>query len=144
MDNQTFRFALRDGDVWEAALSVLMRNYNPTIVDRSAGIISTEWDSFFLNGAAYRNKVSLRLVRYGPNLVDLSIHNNVERLRDASQAGGSLATVGAVWLHSSDPANEVARLIQNMAILLGQPPPILPPNGALAHAGDLDSAVSNR
>jgi hypothetical protein len=61
--------------------------------------------------------------------VDLTVHNNVERLRDASQAAG---TVGAVWLPAPDPANEVGRIVQNMALVLNQPPPVLPPNGALA------------
>lgn len=129
VDKTTFRFDLKEGDVWETALDVLMRNYNVTIVDRQSGIITTEWDSYFLERAVYRNRVSLRLARNSRGGVDLIIHNNVERLRDASRA---TETVGAVWLPADDPANETARIVQNMALLLNQPPPVLPPRSAVA------------
>lgn len=135
VDRQIFRFALREGDVWDAALNVLLRNYNLTIVDRQSGIITTEWDSFFLKGAVYRNKVSLRVSRSNWNNVDVMIVNNVERLRDAAQAAG---TVGAVWLPADDPAGESSRIIQNMALVLNQPPPQLPPNSAVARKSEGD------
>ncbi len=127
IDKQTFRFALKEPEVWDAALNVLMRNYNVTIVDRNSGIITTEWDSFYLNNEVFRNRVSIRIGK--SNVVDVMIHNNVEKLKDASQAAG---TVGAVWLPADDPANEVGRLVQNMALLLNQPPPVLPPSGPVA------------
>lgn len=125
VDKQSYHFAIRDTDVWEAALTVLLRNYNLTIVDRGAGILATEWDSFYLDRAVYRNKLSLRMARTTGGGVDLTLHNSVERLRDAAQAAG---TVGAVWLPSPDPGNEVTRIVQNMALLLNQPPPVVPPN----------------
>ncbi len=127
LDKQTFRFALKEPEVWDAALNVIMRNYNVTIVDRTSGIITTEWDSFYLNNEVFRNRVSIRIGK--SSVVDVMIHNNVEKLKDASQAAG---TVGAVWLPADDPANEVGRLIQNMALLLNQPPPVLPPSSPVA------------
>ncbi len=140
LDKQTFRFALKEAEVWDAALNVLLRNYNVTLVDRNSGIITTEWDSFYLNNEVFRNRVSLRIGK--SNAVDVMIHNNVEKLKDASQVAG---TVGAVWLPADDPANEVGRLIQNMALLLNQPPPVLPPSGPVAKAhsqkGDGDQAT---
>ncbi len=129
LDRQTYRFAIREADVWDRVLDVLLRNYSLTIVDRQAGIVSTEWDSFFLNSAVYRNKLSLRLAKSGNGQTDVTIHNSVERLRDASQAAGA---VGAVWLPAEDPSNEPVRIVQNLAILLNQPPPVLPPNMPLA------------
>jgi len=132
VDRQTFHFALRDGDVWNSALNVLMRNYNLTIVDRQSGVVTTEWDSYFLNGGVFRNRVSLRITRGPSGGTDVMVHNNVEKLRDASAAA---STVGAVWLPSPDPANEVARIVQNMALVLNQPPPVLPPQSAVA-SGD--------
>lgn len=127
VDKQTFRFALKEPEVWDAALNILLRNYNVTIVDRNSGIITTEWDSFYLNNEVFRNRVSIRISK--SSVVDVMIHNNVEKLKDASQAAG---TVGAVWLPADDPANEIGRLIQNMALLLNQPPPVLPPSGPIA------------
>jgi hypothetical protein len=129
VDKQTFRFSLRENDVWDSVLNVLLRNYNLTIVDKASGIVTTEWDTYYLSNAVYRNKVSVRVFKSSWNSVDVTVHNNVERLRDASQAAG---TVGAVWLPSDDPANEVARVVQNMALVLNQPPPVLPPNMAVA------------
>lgn len=130
IDAHTYRFQLREADVWNSALNVLLRNYNLTIVDRQTGIVTTEWDSFYLDNAVYRNKVSLRVAPGSARgAVDVTIHNSVERLRDASQAAG---TVGAVWLPAEDPANETARIVQNMALLLNQPPPVLPPKGMVA------------
>lgn len=139
VDKQTYRFALRESDIWDAALNVLMRNYNVNIVDRTSGIITTEWDSFFLSGNVYRNKVSVRVARNNWNNIDVTVVNNVERLRDASQAAG---TVGAVWLPADDPANEVARIVQNMALVLNQPPPVLPPNTPMVKGSQGDAPSS--
>ena len=132
IDKQTFHFALREGDVWDAALNVLLRNYNLTIVDKNSGIVTTEWDSYFLNQEVFRNRLSLRISRGANNGIDVIVHNNVERLRDASAATGA---VGAVWLPAEDAANETARVVQNMALVLNQPPPVLPPNSVVAGAG---------
>ena len=129
IDQSTYRFLLKEGDVWNGALDVLMRNYNLTIVDKATGIITTEWDSYYLNNAVFRNKVSMRINRSSWNAVDVTIHNNVEKLRDASEAADA---VGAVWLPSEDNANETTRIVQNMALILNQPPPILPPGVAVA------------
>ena len=132
IDKSTYRFTLREPEVWDAALNVLLRNYNLTIVDRSSGIIATEWDSYYLDRAVYRNKLSLRVAR-GSGGVDMTIRNSVERLRDASEAAGA---VGAVWLPTTDPGNEVVRIVQNMAILLNQPPPVVPPQSGAVASGE--------
>jgi len=130
LDKQTYRFAIREDEVWDAVVTVLLRNYNLTIADRSTGIITTEWDSFYLRQAVYRNRLTVRLRRTGASVVDVTLVNNVERLRDASVAASG---VGAVWLPADDAANEVSRIVQNMALALNQPPPVMPP-GMVARA----------
>ena len=45
---------------------------------------------------------------------------------------GESTLVGRVWLPAEDGANEPARLVQNMALLMNQPPPVLPPGQAVA------------
>lgn len=122
LDQNTFRFVIKEPEVWDSALAVLMRNYNVTIIDKVSGIITTEWDSYYLDKEVFRNRISMRLVRQGRDFVDVTIYNNVERLRDASSA---TASHGAVWLPSEDHAHEVERIVQNMASTLGQPPPAL-------------------
>jgi ligand-binding SRPBCC domain-containing protein len=101
VDSQTFRFMLSRDEVWEGLLDVLLKNYNLNIVDKESGIITTEWDSYFLNQNVYRNKISVRVRPAGRKGLDVVIHNNVERL---DQAIGT-ATAG-IWLPSEDSANE--------------------------------------
>ena len=134
LDKQTFRFLVREDEVWDSAVSVLLRNYNLNIVDRPTGIITTEWDSFYLKQAVYRNKLTIRIRRV-VGAVEVTLLNNVERLRDASTAASG---VGAVWLPAEDMAGETGRLVQNMALVLNQPPPLLPPGmlaGQVSEAG---------
>jgi hypothetical protein len=117
IDAQTYRFLLTRDEVWEALIDVLMKNYNLTILDRESGIITTEWDSFVLNDVIYRNKLSVRLRHSGRKSIDVVIHNNVEKLeRIAGQISGA-------WLPSDEVAGETARVAQNMALALRQPPP---------------------
>ena len=129
IDDQTFRVVARDDEVWDAVLDVLLKHYTLTIVDRQSGIVSTEWDTFMRSSTAYRNKLSLRVHKSGRSSVNLTIHNSVERLRGAAEGGGAL---GAVWLPSEDPSQETRRIVQNIAILLDMPPPVFPPEGAVA------------
>jgi hypothetical protein len=126
---QTFRIAAKDEDVWDAVLEVLLRHYTLTIVDRYAGIITTEWDSFMRGKVAYRNRISLRVRRSGRTTVDLTLRNNVERLRGLAEGGGAF---GGVWLSSEDPGQEVRRIVQNLAILLEMPPPVFAPDSLSA------------
>ena len=134
VDTQTFHLSLKEEDVWDSLLNVLMRNYNLNVVDRTSGIVTTEWDSFYLNQIVYRNKVSVRVRKLGRSQVEMIVHNNVEKLQDGSSAG----TVGAIWLPAGDNQKEVGRIVQNVAILLNQPPPTLLP-GMLATDADAPS-----
>jgi hypothetical protein len=126
VDPNTFHFKLAEAEVWDTVLDVLMRNYSLAIVDRNSGVLATDWDSFYLGKSVFRNKLSFRVKKttlsrneaaFG---VDLTVHNSVEKLSDSSQGAFSL---GAVWLPAKDPIEEVHRVIQNMAMLLRQPPP---------------------
>ena len=119
VDERTYRFSMRDDDVWDAALNVLLHNYNLTIVDKDSGVISTEWDTFFRERLVYRNKVTLRVRRLNYRMVEVVIHNATERLQDGTQAG----TVGAVWMPTTDDGRETSRIVRNMAVALGQNPP---------------------
>ncbi|SME91676.1 hypothetical protein [Pseudobacteriovorax antillogorgiicola] len=121
IDKNTFRFHLSFNDVWNTALDVLLENYNLTIVDRRSGVITTEWDSFFLDGKVYRNKVSLRVKKLNYSMVDVTIHNSVESLQNVGHGG-----IASAWLPYPKNAEEMGRIVHNMAINLGQPKPVLP------------------
>jgi len=139
LDNQTYRFLLSEHSVWDAAINVLLRNYNLTIVNEKNRILTTEWDSFYLNDEVFRNKISIRMRKSNYGVVDVTVHNNVEKLSDSSQAVG---TVGAVWLPANDEAKEVSRILQNMALVLNQPPPVFPPGMEIATGINSQEAIS--
>lgn len=121
VDQGTFRCQLGFDRVWDATLSVLLRNYNLAIADRANGLITTEWDSYYLDGKVHRNKVSLRVKRLSGSLVELMIFNNVELLSKLPDGG-----ITEIWLPTDKNKVEVGRIIQNLAIATGQPKPELP------------------
>lgn len=121
VDQSTFRFQLAYDRVWEATLDVLLRNYNLAIADRTNGLITTEWDSYYLAGKVHRNKLSMRVKRMAGSLVEVTIFNNVEMLSKLPDGG-----LTEIWLPTDKNKLEIGRIIQNMAIAMGQPRPELP------------------
>jgi hypothetical protein len=123
INEQTFRFQLNDEKVWSAALDVLMQDYNLLVVDRKSGVISTEWDSFYLDKKIFRNKISVRITRKSWGQANLTIVNKIETLRE----GLAQSADDAIWIPTKDSKSEPARIIQSMALVLQQPQPNLPP-----------------
>ena len=121
IDDNTFRIHLGFETVWNGAIEILIRDYNLNVVDKSSMVITTEWDSVYLEGDVYRNKVSMRLKYVNRSTVDLSVHNNTERLQPDNGKGSA-----QMWLPSGKGAKEIGRLIQNLAVILKQPIPDLP------------------
>ena len=121
IDKNTFRFVLGQPQVWDGAVDVLLRNYNLNIVDKNSGIITTEWDSYYLGDKVYRNKISMLIKRNGWNGVDVIIYNNMEVLKEG--ASGNAPTI---WLPTKGDNRETGRIVQNMATYLNQPAPELP------------------
>ncbi|MFW7378343.1 MAG: hypothetical protein ACOH5I_06020 [Oligoflexus sp.] len=121
LDEQNFRFRLPFEQVWDGAIGVLLRNYNLNIVDQNTGLITTEWDSFFLDQQIYRNKISMRIKKLAWDMVDVTIYNNVEIFRTTGPGG-----IASAWLPTDKGPQEVGRIVQNIAIALRQPAPVLP------------------
>ena len=117
VDKRTFRFRLDFNSVWNSALEVLLHNYNLNIVNKDSGVITTEWDTFFLKESVYRNKISLRIKKSSWNSVDVIVYNNVEALNQ------NATRIGPVWFPAAGDVKEITRLIQNMAVVLNQDPP---------------------
>ena len=117
IDKRTFRFKQDFGSVWNSALEVLLHNYNLNIVDKDSGVITTEWDTFYLKDAVFRNKVSIRVKKTSWKTVDVIVYNNVETLKPNRTA------LSNVWFPARNDNKEVRRLIQNMALVLNQDPP---------------------
>lgn len=119
IDDQTYRFKADKGDLWDSLLSVLLKNYNLNIVDRSSGVITTEWDKFVLNDNYYRNKLSIRVQPISHNLSQITVHNAVEQLQ-RSEVGSGFTNL---WLPVKDEAQETSRIIQNVSVVMNFQPP---------------------
>ncbi|MGE0171682.1 MAG: hypothetical protein AB7T49_02805 [Oligoflexales bacterium] len=117
-----FRFNLNSNEVWDSAINVLLTNYNITTLDRESGLLTTEWDTFYLEGRVYRNKISMHLRKSAWNLVDVIVYNNVETLSGPNPS----QTNSGVWLPTNEGKQEIGRIVQNMALYLKQPKPNLP------------------
>jgi hypothetical protein len=120
MDPGTVRFHASYDRVWSAMLDVLLKNYNLAIADKTNGLVTTEWDSYYLDDRLHRNKLSLHVKKLGPNIVEMLIYNNVESLSRAGETGTE------VWLPIERNKPEIGRVVQNMAISLNLPAPDLP------------------
>ncbi len=120
VDPGTVRFQASYEKVWDAMLDVLLKNYNLSIADKTNGLVTTEWDSYYLDDRVHRNKLSLHLKKIAPNFVEMMIYNNVESLSRAGETGGE------IWLPIDRNKTEIGRVIQNMAISLNLPSPDLP------------------
>jgi hypothetical protein len=139
IDQQTFRFHLRSESVWKAAIDVLIKNYNITMLNRETGLMTTEWDSFYLENKLYRNRVSLHFKRLSWDIVDVTVMNNVETMGFAED--GQLTNI---WLPSEDQAGESMRIVNNMARLLNQPlPSVLTSQGPIAADGTKEASSTN-
>jgi hypothetical protein len=112
LDHKTYRYQVERLKVWKAILDIISPDYNVTVVDLKSGIITTDWDRYYLDGKAFRNRITLRTKRVGKKETTLIINNKVERLKDNN------------WLPSKKESEEVNRIVYNLSKMLGQ---ILPP-----------------
>ena len=113
IDKQTFRFHAGEALVWEAALGVLVRDYNLTVVDRTSGLMTTEWDSSASPDAPRRNKISLLIRRTSWQSVEVTIHNSEEVFGTGVNEG--------IWSKAGDGSAETLRVAKNIALRLGAP-----------------------
>ncbi len=115
LKNGRYQINASSSSVFESALNTILNNYTLNIVSRETGVISTNWDSYYIGDTVYRNRVSLRIRYRSRSQSEIIVHNTVEKLKDGSAAG----TVGAVWLPASDQAEEVNRIVKNIGFELG-------------------------
>lgn len=121
VNKQTFLFQQDQDKVWNAAIDVLMGNYNLNIVDPRSGVITTEWDRFYYDNGVYRNKISIRVEQKGFQGTLVTLLNNVETLKLGEQSG---ASASSIWLPSNDISGEFDRVIKSMAQLVDLTPPL--------------------
>ena len=121
IDKNRFRIHQTYSRVWDCTIDLMLKNYNLNIANKSSGLITTEWDSFYLDGKVYRNKLSIRVKKLNWNMVDVIVYNNVEILADNTGNSGPM-----IWLPEHDGKPEIGRIITNLAILLRMGKPNIP------------------
>ena len=87
IDKNRFRIHKTYSRVWDNILDLVLKNYNLNIADKNSGLITTEWDSYYLNNKVFRNKLSIRVKQPNWNMVDVIVYNNVEILADNREPG---------------------------------------------------------
>ncbi len=104
---QKFRYDASYDKVWSSALKVLIGHYNINIIDRKSGVITTEWDSFYLDRGVFRNKVSLLLEPSDHGKVEVRVYNNIEYLSEKDNK--------ALWLPAPDDYQESGRIAREIS-----------------------------
>jgi hypothetical protein len=94
-------------------LDVLGKNYHILVLDEKSGVISTDWDSFYLEGQTLRNKVSVRVSQQDEGTTKVLLANNEEVLKEKA------SNSGYIWLPSGEKKAEIKRIVKNTATLLG-------------------------
>jgi hypothetical protein len=113
VDEVTFMFPSEKSKVWNAILDVIGKNYNIIVLDEKSGIISTDWDSFYLDGQTKRNKVSIRMTQPEEDVTKVLVANNEEVLKEKAD------NTGYVWLPGGEKKQEIKRIVKNTASILG-------------------------
>lgn len=113
VDEVTFMFPSEKSKVWNAILDVIGKNYNIIVLDEKSGIISTDWDSFYLDGQTKRNKVSIRMTQPEEDITKVLVANNEEVLKEKAD------NTGYVWLPGGEKKQEIKRIVKNTASILG-------------------------
>lgn len=113
IDANTFRIDESFPIVWDTMLSVLIRNYNIIVVNQESGIITTDWDSFYLKEHTIRNRITVKIKKLAFKNTEIIFHNSVEKLK---------VTAVYNWVPEPDKYGEVGRIMNNIAIMLNQPP----------------------
>lgn len=108
--DQTYTIPSGADAVWDELIGVLLQDYALSVVDRSAGIVVSEWDSYVLKGQHYRNKLSLRMRRLASRTTELILHNEVE-----------VWASGSGWFAGDQKESlaEVERIVKNTSLALG-------------------------
>ena len=92
--------------VWSSVIDVLLNNYNINIINKESGVLTTEWDAFYLNEKLFRNKITVGIRKEGALKTSIKLVNNVELLGEGPG--------GRVWFPSDKGTEESDRIIKEI------------------------------
>lgn len=117
LKENTFAVAAPYEHTFRTALAILAENYPIHLVDAKAGVITTAYDTYYLDNRLYRNRLTLVIAATGKATSSLVVNNSREVL-DVSRVGESGAKV---WFPELKNQHEIKRVAQNLARKLALP-----------------------
>lgn len=117
LKENTFAVAAPYEHTFRTALAILAENYPIHLVDVKAGVITTAYDTYYLDNRLYRNRLTLVIAATGKATSTMVVNNSREVL-DVSRVGESGAKV---WFPELKNQQEVKRVAQNLARKLALP-----------------------
>jgi len=116
IDESTYFASLKPQHVLEAFLMVLVKNYTINIVDHKTNLISTEWDSYYIDHELFRNKITIKLTKMNPYKTKIDIINNIEKFDKPF----SYSTSENMWIPFDKTSEEIERIITNVKTILAR------------------------
>lgn len=117
MKDNNFSVYGKPKQVWRALITVLSKDYHLQAIDRTSGVISTDWDTYYKNQEVYRDRVSIRLIGSNDEAESkLQVVMKVDRqILDKNISGPAL------WLPAQETEKEAMRIVNNIAAVLKVP-----------------------
>ncbi len=125
---QTVLYKANTKDVWDAALKVLLMNYNITLLDKELGVISTDWDNYYQADRLLRNKVTMHIKKTSWVTSEVTINSSLEKysISVSDVTYNKELTETGLWLPDTDQGIESSRIFKNIARLLNLTEPVFP------------------
>ena len=111
----SIRLRAKEAAVWQHLVDLLVRDYNLTILNRAEGVVTTDWDRFYVDSKLHRQRISLRISRASWSHTDLVWNNQIEMLSE----GYDGTALGAIWVPGYDSTNREKRLFDQLSARLG-------------------------
>lgn len=117
LKENTFAISAPYQHTFRTALAILAENYPLHLVDAKAGVITTAYDTYYLDNKLYRNRLTLVISATGKKTTQMVVNNSREVL-DVSRVG---EPGGKVWFPELKNGQEIKRVAQNIARKLALP-----------------------
>lgn len=117
LKENTFTISAPYSHTFRTALAILAENYPIHLVDAKAGVITTAYDTYYLDNRLYRNRLTLVIAATGKYTSTMVVNNSREVL-DVSRVGEA---GGKVWYPELKNQQEIKRVAQNLARKLALP-----------------------
>lgn len=117
IDASTYKLHANSQKALNALLTVLVKNYNINILETKFDIISTEWDTYYVNNELFRNKITIKLNRLDSYSTQVNIINKIEKYDKPF----TYSISAQMWVPYKQNEQEIFRVMDNVTTLLQDP-----------------------